>query len=75
MKRYANRSGSSGISAYEILEDAILIRFRHGGTYRYDAHRPGAWALAEMKRLAPSGRGLATFINRYVRDDYADKID
>jgi len=75
VKRYGNRSGDSGISAYEILDDAILIRFRDGGLYRYDALNPGPWALSEMKRLAQTGRGLTTFINRHVREDYAEKLN
>ena len=75
MKPYRDLSGRSGIEAYEILDDGILIAFKGGGTYRYDVRNPGRLAVAVMKRLAVEGRGLSTYITRHVRDDYAEKLD
>ena len=73
MKPYQGRDGDSGIAAYAYGPGWIDIRFRHGGTYRYDDRHPGAAHVLEMQRLAESGDGLNTYINRFVRDDYADR--
>jgi hypothetical protein len=75
MQPYRDRSGRSGVAAYEILEDGIVVAFKGGGTYRYDIRHPGRVAVAVMKRLAVEGRGLSTYITRNVRDDYAEKLD
>jgi hypothetical protein len=75
MRPYRDRSGRSGVAAYEILEDGIVVAFKGGGTYRYDVHHPGRLAVAVMKRLAAEGRGLSTYITRNVGDDYAEKLD
>jgi hypothetical protein len=74
MKRYADKSGDSGISAYELQEDAIVVKFKHGGIYRYDAETPGRRHVAAMKMLAAAGEGLATYINQHVREDYSEKL-
>lgn len=71
MKRYRS-ADSSGVAAYDYGPDWIVIRFQRGGTYRYDAHHPGAPHVIEMQRLADAGEGLNTYINRHVRDDYAE---
>ena len=73
MQRYANLSGDSGVVAFEAGTDFIRVRFAGGDVYRYDRSRPGARHLAQMKRLALSGRGLSTYISRHVRTDYATK--
>lgn len=75
MKRYADRSGESGIAAYEPGAGFIVIRFKHGGTYRYDGKKPGRRQVAAMKKLAENGEGLATYINRFVRENYGEKLD
>lgn len=73
MKRY--RAGDdSGVAAYECGPGWIIVRFHHGGTYRYDDRHPGAPAVLEMQRLADAGAGLNTFINQHVRDDYAARL-
>jgi hypothetical protein len=75
MKRYQNLSGDSGVDAYEIGEDFIKVRFRQGAVYWYTGEGVGARHLAELKRLALSGRGLGTYISRHaeVREGYARK--
>ena len=75
MKRYADQSGDSGVSGYEIGAKWILVRFRTGGTYRYDFQLPGRGHVEEMKSLAKAGAGLATYINQHVRENYAEKLD
>lgn len=60
--------------AYESGPGWIDIRFHDGGTYRYDDRHPGIVHVLEMQRLADAGDGLNTYINRYVRDDYAERL-
>jgi len=74
MKRYLNLSGNSGVSAYEIQDDAIIVKFVDGDTYVYDSRCPGTAHVKNMKDLAKAGRGLATYITRFVRENYAKKI-
>jgi len=73
MTPYANRSGSSGIRAYEIRDTSIVVEFRHGGKYVYNYEMPGREEVEEMKRLADLGAGLATYINKTVRKRFAAK--
>jgi len=74
MKRYRNLEGHSGVVAYEIGDRAIKVRFRDGDTYLYNDAATGAAAVASMQALALAGRGLSTFISKYVRDKYAAKL-
>lgn len=73
MKPYQGTDGDSGIAAYECGPGWIAVRFRRGGTYRYDGRHPGAAHVLEMQRLAEAGDGLNTYINRFVRDDYSER--
>jgi hypothetical protein len=73
MTPYPNRSGTSGINAYEIHDTSIVVEFRHGGTYVYDYNMPGREDVEAMKRLAERGSGLATYINRNVRKRFASR--
>lgn len=74
MKRYRGSDGGSGVVAYESGPGWILVRFRGGATYRYDERHPGAAQVLEMQRLADAGDGLASYISRHVRDDYAARV-
>jgi hypothetical protein len=73
MERYKNRSSDSGVVAYDIGPDFIVVEFRDGGTYRYDYASTGKLEVERMKSLALLGRGLATYINTNVRG-FADKL-
>jgi hypothetical protein len=75
MQRYRNRSGRSGVSAYAIGEGFILVRFVGDGTYEYTDAQPGRMHVRNMQMLARAGVGLSTYISRFVRDDYARKLD
>ena len=75
MKRYRDAGGQSGVVAYEAGEDWIKVKFVDGGIYLYDYDKPGAGEVEAMKLLARSGQGLATFINRHVREAYAAKLN
>lgn len=72
--RYKDLSGNSGVRAYEIGGDFIRVWFVDGEGYEYDARKPGARHVREMKRLAAAGRGLATYINQHVRENFARKL-
>lgn len=74
MTPYGNSSGRSGVSSYEISDNAILIEFRHGGKYLYDYDAAGREHVEEMKVLAMEGRGLAGYINQNVRQKFAKKL-
>jgi hypothetical protein len=74
MKRYRDRKGNSGVVAYEATKEAIVIMFADGGKYLYDKVRPGLRHIRNMKALAEVGMGLATYINRHVRGNYAKKL-
>jgi hypothetical protein len=73
MERYRNLSGTSGVVAYRIADEAIVVRFTDGGTYVYSYASAGEGNVEEMKRLARAGRGLSTFISRNVQDAYESK--
>jgi hypothetical protein len=75
MERYRNLRGDAGIEAYEIRPDAIVLRFKGGGTYLYNDRAPGPRHVAEMKRRAWAGRGLTTYVNQQVRENYAERVD
>ena len=74
MERYRNSSRDSGVVAYAIGSDFIVIEFRDGGRYRYDYVSTGKAEVEQMKRLAVLGRGLATYINTNVREKFAEKL-
>jgi hypothetical protein len=73
MKRYQNLSGHSGVTAYEIAPQAVTVQFAGGDVYVYSYASAGAANVEEMKRLAISGRGLATFISQHVQHAYESK--
>lgn len=74
MQQYKDNNGDSGVAAYEIGSDSITVQFLKGGTYRYNASKPGAIHVAKMQRLAQAGDGLNEYINRFVRKEYFEKI-
>jgi hypothetical protein len=75
LKPYRNRSGHSGVSAYAIGKSFILVRFAHDGIYEYTDTKPGRMHVRNMQTLAKAGVGLSTYISRFVRDNYARKLD
>jgi len=75
MQRYANRSGHSGVVAYELGADEITVKFTGGDRYLYTADSTGAEDIARMRELAKAGQGLSTYISQHVRERYAHKLD
>lgn len=74
MTPYGNLNANSGVVAYEIQSEAIVIQFRHSGKYVYDYDTTGREHVEAMKVLALEGRGLATYINQNVRGRFARKL-
>ena len=73
MTSYGRGWSERGVVEYETGADWIRCKFRDGSTYLYDAERPGPDHVANMQELATAGSGLTTYINQYVRHDYARK--
>jgi hypothetical protein len=74
MERYRNLGGDSGVVAYEIGGDSIMVQFHDGSLYLYNCQSAGSNNIEHMKELAIAGEGLNSFINRVVRKGYASKI-
>jgi hypothetical protein len=74
MERYGNRSGASGVLAFEIRDASIVVLFGDRWAYEYGARRPGPDAVETMKSLARAGRGLSTFISQHVRQNFERKF-
>lgn len=75
MEHYRNRSGDSGVEAYEIGDDFVKLRFKAGAVYWYTEASVGIRHLAVLKRLARRGQGLSTYISQHpqVSAGYARK--
>lgn len=74
MQPYSNLSGASGVVAYELRRNSVIIQFQDGWKYEYTTRSSGAAAIARMKQLAAAGQGLSTFIAQEVREAYARKF-
>ena len=72
MQPYGNRSGISGVVAYEIGEDFVREQFYDCEPYRSSKKGVGALHLSELKRLPKLGEGLSTYISQHpeVRHGY-----
>ena len=73
METYKNLGGDSGVSSFEIGSDYIEVEFHDGAIYLYTYESAGEYNIEEMKKIANSGEGLNSFINKYVRKKYASK--
>jgi dTDP-4-dehydrorhamnose reductase len=72
---YANLSGDSGITNYEIVGSSIIIEFVHRNyRYVYNTTKPGPEHVKTMMNLAKQGKGLATYISQHVGPTYARRI-
>lgn len=74
MNRYKNLSTDSGVTAYEIRDDSIVVEFKSGDKYLYSYHTPGKDAVEAMKVLASKGIGLSTYISKAIRGRYEQKL-
>lgn len=74
MQPYLNASGQSGVRGYAIGSNYIDVYFSTGALYRYTYASAGSTAIENMKRLAVAGSGLNSYINRYVKSNYAARL-
>ena len=74
MKRYRNLDGRSGVTAYECGDGFIRVRFVNGDVYEYTDEATGREHIENMHKLAQTGRGLSTYVSRFVHDAYARKL-
>ena len=73
MTRYKNLGNNSNVYSYETGSDYIKVKFNGGATYLYNYLKTGKLSVEKMKELARLGRGLNSYINRFVRKLYAEK--
>ena len=73
MTPYGGHAKQHGVLAYEIKNDSIEVEFTSGWIYHFSHVKPGALRVERMKQLAESGRGLSTFISRYVKNRYESR--
>lgn len=63
MTPYSSRSGKkSGVTAYEIGLDFIIVQFNNSKNYKYTYRSAGSSIIETMKSLALAQQGLSTFI-------------
>ena len=71
MTPYANKGGESGLLAFEIGIDYILVEFNSG---RYTYASAGRDAVETMKELVSAGEGLNSFISsKATQPEYSEK--
>ncbi len=73
MEVYKNLDGNSAVVGFEIGSDSITVFFNDGAAYLYTYQSAGQDHIEQMKSLAQAGRGLNSYIMRYVRKNYASK--
>lgn len=75
MKKYRDIAGNSGVTAYESDDESIVVEFNHAAVYRYTYASAGKRTIEKMKRLANEGKGLSTYISRFVKENFESKIN
>lgn len=71
---YQNKNNTSGIAAYEMGPDYIRIEFTTGAVYEYDHAHTGAAQIEHLKYLAEQGKGLNSYLNRNVHQQYSRRL-
>ena len=74
MKKYCDIDGNSGISAYEVGDDFVIVCFAKGGMYLYNYSITGSNHVNKMIELARIGNGLNRYINLNIEHASARKI-
>jgi len=71
MKRYANLHRDSGVEKYLIAPTSIKFKFNNNTKiYVYNYTKPGKNHVQQMKKLALTGRGLATYVSQNIKKNY-----
>ncbi len=72
--RYKNLGGKSTVARYQLEKDYVVIHFTDSSTYRYTVQTADPANIKKMKELAIAGKGLGTFIEKNLKDRWANKI-
>jgi len=71
MQKYADVNRDSGVDSFQNNPTSIKVLFKGGSKiYVYTYSNPGQIHVEKMKKLALSGDGLNSYINKYVRKNY-----
>ncbi|KTC66277.1 Uncharacterised protein (plasmid) [Legionella adelaidensis] len=71
MEKYLNKSGNSGVEAYDIGLDYIKVKFKTSSLiYVYTYKIPGVREVNLMKGLAQQGLGLSTYISQHIKTNF-----
>ncbi len=73
MQRYKN-AGNSGVQLFEVGTGFIILEFGDATRYLYNYEKPGKHHVDNIIKLAKKGSDLNTYINKYVRDNYFEKL-
>jgi len=66
MTPYKSKSRKkSGVTAFRIGKDHIVVEFKHSEIYTYSYDTAGKPIIEKMKALALAQDGLSTFISRH----------
>jgi len=72
MQKYSDIDNDSNVDSFEIGESSIKVKFSSGHkVYVYTYLSSGSSNIETMKRLAVSGEGLNSYINKNVRNKYS----
>lgn len=74
LQRYGTSNHEAGVTEFALLPDAILLLFHNGAAYLYTNDVPGAMHVERMRALATQGRGLNTYVSRFVGKHFAQML-
>ncbi len=75
MQKYQNLSGKSSIESYELGNNRIIVQYKNGSAFLFNQSYSGTLDLNIMKDLAQTGKGLSTFIQRFVGNGYWSQLN
>jgi hypothetical protein len=75
LEKYKDLSGRGGVTGYKIFHEGIIVQFQNRDIYLYDYIKPGKYYIDQMKTLAKNGKGLTTYINQNIRENYRKKLE
>ncbi len=71
MQKYEDIDKDSKVECFQNNETSIKVRYKDSSkVYVYSYDKPGRLHVERMKRLALSGDGLNSFVNKYVGKKY-----
>jgi hypothetical protein len=68
-------SENTGVKAFEIGNNYIVVEYKDGRIYLYNDEFPGEEPLQIMKQKAKKGDKLGSYINTEIKNNYAAQWD